>query len=62
MIKTEAEIFRLLFLGDGATITRCPLLIILDSAKNIPVALLEIVDFQGHLADSNKKYGTFICN
>ena len=32
------------------------------SGDNIPVAVLEIVDYQGHLDDSNKKYGTFICN
>ena len=55
MIKKEAEIFGLLFLGDGATISRCPLLNILDSAKNIPVAVLEIVYFQGYLDDGNKK-------
>ena len=35
---------------------------ILASAKNILVAVEEIVDFQGHLADGNKKDGTFICN
>ena len=52
MIKKEAEIFGLLFLGDGATISICPLLNILASAKNISVAVLEIVDFQGHLARS----------
>ena len=62
MIKKEAEIFRLLFLGYGATISRCPWLNILASGKNIPVAVLEIVDCQGHLADVNKKDGTFICN
>ena len=33
MIKKEAEIFGLLFLGDGATISRCPLFNILASAK-----------------------------
>ena len=54
MIKKEAEIFGFLFLGDGATISRCPLLNILASAKNIQVAVLEIVDFQVHLADGNK--------
>ena len=52
----------MLFLGDGATISRCPLLNILDSAKNIPVSVLKIVDCQGHLADDNKKDGTFIGN
>ena len=62
MIKKEADIFGLLFLGDGATISRCPLLNILASAKNIPVAVLEIVYFQGHLARVNKKYRSFICN
>ena len=62
MIKKEAEIFGLLFLGDGATISRCPLLNILVSAKKIPVTVLEIVDCQGHLADGNKRYGNFICN
>ena len=40
MIKKEAEIFGLLFLGDGATISRCPLLNILASANNISVAIL----------------------
>ena len=35
---------------------------VLDYAKNIPFAILEIVDFQGHLADGNKKYETFICS
>ena len=62
MIKKEAEIFGLLFLGDGATILRCVLLNILASGKNIPVALLEIVDFQGHLSEGNKKDATSICN
>ena len=35
---------------------------ILASKENIPVAVLEIVDSQGHLADDNKKDGKFICN
>ena len=62
MIKNEAETFGLLFLGDGATILRCPLLNILASANDIPVAVLEIVNWQGHLAEGNKKYATLICN
>ena len=62
MIKREAEIFGLLFLGNGATISRCPLLNILASAKNIPVDVLDIFDCRGHLADVNKKDGTFLCN
>ena len=62
MIKKQAEIFGLLFLGDGATISINPLLNILASAKNIPVAILEIVDCHVHLADGNNKDVTFICN
>ena len=62
MIKKEAEIFGLFFLGDGATISRCPLLNILSPTKNIPVTVLKIVDCQGHLADGNKKDGIFICS
>ena len=62
MIKKEAKIFELLFLGDGATISRCPLLDILDYSKNIPVSVLEIVDCQVHLADENKKDITFLYN
>ena len=37
MIKKEAEIFELLFLVDGATISRCPLLNIMNSGKTILV-------------------------
>ena len=62
MIKKGAEIFGLLFLGDGATISRCPLLNILDSVKNITVAVLCIVYCQGRLANGNKKDASFICN
>ena len=40
MIKKEAEISGLLFLVDGATISRFPLLNIMASAKNIPVVVL----------------------
>ena len=62
MIKKEAQIFGLLFLGDDATISRFPLLNILASEKIIPVAVLEIFYCQGRLADGNKKDGTFISN
>ena len=62
MIKKEAEIFGFLFLGDGATISRFPLLNILASTKNIPVAVLKIVDCQVHLVEGNKKDATFICD
>ena len=54
MIKKEAEIFGLLFLGYGATISRCPLLNIMASAKNTPVAVLKIVDCH-HLDDPDNQ-------
>ena len=40
MIKKESERFGLLFLGDGAKISRFPLLNIMDSGKNIPVVVM----------------------
>ena len=40
LIKKEADIFGLLFLGDGDTISGCPLLNILVSAEKISVAVL----------------------
>ena len=48
MIKKEAGIFGLLFLGGGATITRTPLLNALASGGNIPVAVLDILYYQGN--------------
>ena len=62
LIEKESEIFGLLFLGDGATISIVPLLNILVSGKNLPVAVLELVDCQGHLADGGENNGIFICN
>ena len=62
LIEKESEIFGLLFLGDGAIISRFPLFNILVSGKNIPVAVLELVDCQGHLSDGGTKNATFICN
>ena len=60
-IKKESGIFGLSFLGDGATISRIPLLNILVSRKQLPVAVLELVYCQGHLADGGGKDGSFIC-
>ena len=40
LIEKESDIFGLLFLGDGAPISRFPLLNILVSGKNLPVAVL----------------------
>ena len=39
LIKIESDIFGLLFLGDGATISRIPLLNILVSGKNLPASV-----------------------
>ena len=50
LIEKESDIFGLLFLGDGATISRIPSLNIFVSGKNLPVAILELVDCRGHLA------------
>ena len=58
----NSDILGFLFPGDGATISRNPLFNILVSRKNIPVAVLEIIYCQGHLADGGKKDGTFMCN
>ena len=44
LIEKESDIFGLLFLGDGDTISIVPLLNILVSGKNLPVAVLELVD------------------
>ena len=62
LIEKESEIFGLLFLGDGVTISRVPLLKNFVSGRNLPVSVLELVDCQGHLADGGIKIGTFICN
>ena len=51
LIKKESDVLGLFFLGDGYTISIIPLLNILVSGKNLPVAVLEIVDCQSHLAD-----------
>ena len=62
MIKKEAEIFGLLFLGDGATISGCPLLNILAFGENISFAVLGIVDCQGNLSYGNRKDRTLTIN
>ena len=62
LIEKESDIFGLIFLADGATISIIPILNILVSGKNLPVAVLELVDCQSHLADGGEKGGTFICN
>ena len=48
LIEKESDIFGLLFIGDGATISRVPLLNILVSGGNLPVAVLELIGLWGH--------------
>ena len=52
--KKQAEIFGLLFLVDGATISISLLLNILDLRVNIPDYFLYIVNCRVHLADGGK--------
>ena len=61
LIKKESGIFGFLFLGDGATIYRIPLLNILVSGENIPVAVLELVDCQGYLVYGGETDRNFVC-
>ena len=44
----------MLFLGDGVTICRYPLLNIPVSGKTLPVEVLELVGYQGHLSGGGK--------
>ena len=62
LIEKQSETFGFLYLGEGATISRVPLLNILVSETNIPVAVLELVDCQAHLAYGRINNGTFKCN
>ena len=62
LIKKDSDIFGLLFLGNGTTTSRVPLLNLLVSGGNLPVAVLKLVDCQGHLVDGEGNNGIFICN
>ena len=60
IINNRADILGLLFLDDGATIFITPLLNILVSGKNLPVAVFKLVGCQGNLPDGGGKCGSFI--
>ena len=60
LIKKSDRYFGFLFLGDDDTIYRITLLNMFGSSKNLTVSVLVLFDCQVHLADGNKKYGTFI--
>ena len=51
-----------LFLGDNDTTSRTPLLNVLESAKNLPLPVIEIVEHQCLFYDGVKKYGNCICD
>ena len=59
IIKKESYFLGLFFIGDGATMFITPFLNILVSGKNIIVAVLELVNWKGHLGDGEKNV-TFI--
>ena len=50
MIRKEAEIFGLLFLGDCVKMKRTQFFDIMGSSNNITVAVLEIVDLPRSLS------------
>ena len=61
MIKKETYLYGLLFPGNGATISRCPLLNIPDSGKKYYFCFWNCW-LSRSFSDWNKKDGTFICN
>ena len=58
--QKESDVFELLFLVDDATSSTILLLNIFVPWKHLPVAVLELVDCQGHLEDGGGNDGTFI--
>ena len=56
----EADIFGLVFLGDLATIKCRPLINIIASSFNVPVAVLVVKDISKNMAQGGKKDDTFI--
>ena len=60
MIKEEGDILEFLFLGDGAKISRTPLLNILVITKKFPMNVVELVDFEYNIAGGSKKKNLYI--
>jgi len=60
LLERNAEIYGVLFFGDGTTVRKTPLLNILASGVYIPTACLEIVDCSTHLAEGGKKDAEYI--
>ena len=61
-LLSEASLFGLACLGDGATVKRMPLINILLSSSNNPTAVLEIKDFSKHMSEGGNKYKPYIAD
>ena len=59
-IMTDAPMFGLLWLSDGATIARMPLINILAMCSNIPPACADIHDCSDHTGEGGKEDASFL--
>jgi hypothetical protein len=56
----ESKVFGIALFGDGATILKVPMMILLGSRPNNPFALLDIVDCTSEMAKGGKKDAKYI--
>jgi hypothetical protein len=56
------EYLQLVLFGDGATMKKRPLLIILSLSAHHPAAVLETVDFSSNVQDGGKKDTRYIAS
>jgi hypothetical protein len=56
----ESKVFGIALFGDGATIEKSPMMILLGSSPNNPFALLDIVDCTSEMAKGGKKDAKYI--
>ena len=59
-ILSDAPIFGLSWLSDGATIARMPLINTLAMCSNVPPTCVAITDCSGHICEGGKKDASFI--
>ncbi len=59
-ILSDAPIFGLSWLSDGATIARMPLINTLAMCSNVPPTCVTITDCPGHIGEGGKKDAPFI--
>ena len=59
-LMDEADVFGPVFLRDSSTIKGRPLINIIASSFNVPVAVLGVKDWLKHLVQGEKKGPTFI--